>query len=357
MKESHALLEYISDEETMASADEALRELLGITSLDVKDDSSCGDDGELPSKESVEALGDISDDFIQQIVDTYDLKEQYKITSVCVFPPELSIPAFIMRKLTEELVWSSDSRVMDKTYETIQVLTNDKSSGESIIEERRKLTRLENFVDSQKDWDILCNNYLRRCVSAALGMPQVLYKEKLNLKPPGGSGFAPHLDNPSLRIALGDNGPKDFVTVMVAIDNMTSSNGCLRLAKGEWSEENACAVILPEENGSPDASGRAGAIPLEIAETLNFEDLECPGGTIAIFNGWLPHRSSANSSPFPRRAVFLTYNAASDGMFHAAYYERMRKLRSEWRQRVGLSQNCDSDEKAELDALSTIPRI
>lgn len=343
----------------MESADEALCELLGISSLDVKDDSSYGEESDLatPPKDSVEALGDIPDSFIEQIADRYDLKAQYKSTSVCVFPQELSIPASVMRRLAEELVWSSDSLAMDKTYETIQVLTRDKTSGDAVVEGRRKLTRLENFVDSHKGWDMLCNNYLRRCVSTAIGIPQVLYKEKLNLKPPGGSGFAPHLDTPSLRVALGECGPKDFVTVMVAIDNMTSSNGCLRVAKGEWNEENSCTVILPEENGSPDSSGRAGAIPHEIAETLEFEDLECPGGTIAIFNGWAPHRSTANSSPFPRRAVFLTYNAASDGQFHAAYYERMNQLRSDWRAQVGLSQSCNTDEKAELDALSTIPRI
>lgn len=346
-------------EEAMESADEALCELLGITSLDVKDDSSCGGEGDLavPPKNSVQALGEVSDDFIQQIAEKYDLIAQYERTSVCVFPQELSIPASVMRRMTEELVWSSNSIAIDKTYETIQVLTRDKESGEAVIEERRKLTRLENFVDSHKGWDMLCNNYLRRCVSAALGVPHVLYKEKLNLKPPGGSGFAPHLDTPSLRVALGENGPKDFVTVMVAIDNMTSSNGCLRLAKGEWNEENSCTVVLPEENGSPDSNGRAGAIPHEIAETLMFEDLECPPGTIAMFNGWVPHRSTANSSPFPRRAVFLTFNSASKGSFHSAYYERMNKLRSDWRERVGLSQNCNTDERAELDALSTIPRI
>lgn len=348
-----------SNEEAMESADEALCELLGISSLDIKDESSHGDEGDLatPPKDSVDDLEEIADAYINAISELYDLRAEYESNSVCVFPQELSIPASIMRRLTEELVWSSDNITIDKTYETVRVLTKNKESGETVIEERRKLTRLENFVDSHRGWDILCNNYLRRCVSAALGTPQVLYKEKLNLKPPGGSGFAPHLDTPSLRVALGENGPKDFVTVMVAIDNMTASNGCLRLAKGKWNEGNSCTVVLPEENGSPDASGRAGAIPHEVADALKFEDLECAGGTIAIFNGWVPHRSTANSSPFPRRAVFLTYNSASDGVFHRAYYERMNKLRNDWKERVGLSQGYSADERAELDAMSTIPRI
>jgi ectoine hydroxylase-related dioxygenase (phytanoyl-CoA dioxygenase family) len=186
----------------------------------------------------------------------------------------------------------------------------------------------------------------------------VLYKEKLNLKPPGGSGFAPHLDTPSLRVALGGEGPQTFVTVMVAIDNMTTANGCLRICKGEWSEQEHCTVIQPEEDGNPDAGGRAGAIPAETAHDLEFHDVECQGGDIVAFNGWAPHRSSANASPFPRRAVFLTYNPKSEGDFHDRYYERMEEIRNAWRSTVGLSAGgVTPDEKLEIDALATIPHI
>lgn len=356
MLELSQVLKGHQEGDAIESTDEALCELLGISSLDIKDDSSCGDD-EAPTKRCVGDLGEISDDYIKTISERFNLKAEYESTSVCVLPVELSIPAFIMRQLTEELIWSSADTAMNRSYETIHVVTKNKESGEFVVEERRKLTRLENFVDSHNGWDLLCNNYLRRCVSVAVGIPQVLYKEKLNLKPPGGSGFAPHLDTPSLRVALGKSGPNDFVTVMVSIDVMTSSNGCLKLAKGEWNENNSCTVLLPEENGSPDASGRAGAIPNEVSDKLSFENLECPGGTIAIFNGWVPHRSLANSSPFPRRAVFLTYNSASEGMFHSVYYERMNKLRNDWREKVGLSREYTADERAELDAMSTIPQI
>jgi hypothetical protein len=45
---------------------------------------------------------------------------------------------------------------------------------------------------------------------------------------------------------------------------------------------------------------------------FEFEDLECAGGTVAAFNGWAPHRSAANTSPFPPRAIFVTYNPKSE---------------------------------------------
>jgi len=185
----------------------------------------------------------------------------------------------------------------------------------------------------------------------------VLFKEKLNLKPPGGSGFAPHLDGPSLRLALGDDGPQTFVTVMVAIDDMTAQNGCLRVCKGRWSQDHSCDVIEPEKGASPDAGGRAGAIPVHVADTLEFEDVVCKSGTIVAFNDWTPHRSSPNASLFSRRAVFLTFNPLSEGDYHHAYYEKMKSLRSEWRSKVGLTKLTqeEQDYMSEIDALATVP--
>jgi ectoine hydroxylase-related dioxygenase (phytanoyl-CoA dioxygenase family) len=115
------------------------------------------------------------------------------------------------------------------------------------------LTRLENFVSHHESWRDLCDGYICSVVSAITGTEMVLYKEKLNLKPPGGSGFASHLDTPSLRVALGESGPQTVVTVMVAIDNMTAQNGYLRIAKGTWSEDNHCQLVPPEQLGNPDA--------------------------------------------------------------------------------------------------------
>jgi hypothetical protein len=66
---------------------------------------------------------------------------------------------------------------------------------------------------------------------------------------------------------------------------MTIQNGCLRLCRGPWSEENHIDIIQPEENGNPDAGGRAGAIEIDLAATLKFDDLTVKGGSIVAFNG------------------------------------------------------------------------
>lgn len=353
------------DEIDSGDEDEALLEMLGLpSSMDVKavaeniiavqdEDGSHHDATE--SNETMLRRLDQRD--IKSAIPSC-LREDYKKSSVGVFPAHLRIPASLMRRLTDELVWGGDRIQADKTYETISFLKN----GE--LRERRTLTRLENFVDHHPGWSDLCHTYLRRCISELMGEEMVLFKEKLNLKPPGGTGFAPHLDGPSLRVAMtsatGDSdihsnmGPRSFVTVMVAIDDMNSQNGCLRIAKGPWSEDNTCEVVLPEEGASPDAGGRAGAIPAEVAESLVFADIPCSGGSIVAFGEWTPHRSASNTSIFPRRAVFLTYNPLSDGDFHKRYYEKMKAMRDEWRTKTGLTNKQDYEN--DLNALATVPK-
>jgi len=347
------------EESSVDSADEALMEMLGLSSMNaIVDEEEPNNKGDVQAISSTKRatryqLPILTDEDISRLVVSHHLQSRYETESLCVLPPELSIPAEYMRRLTDELVWGGDQVQADKTYETVQW-----ASQQGEVQTKRSLTRLEHFVDAHEDWSDLCHNYLRRLVSKALGVNMVLYKEKLNIKPPGGSGFAPHLDTPSLRIALGETGPQTFCTVMVAIDDMTLANGCLRISKGPWSEEHCVSTIAPEVDGNPDAGGRAGAIPLEVANALDYEPLVCKGGTIAIFNGWAPHRSSANGSLFPRRAVFLTYNPENEGDFHKRYYEQMDEKRRMWRDSVGLtSRQQQQDERMELEALTTIPTI
>ena len=139
---------------------------------------------------------------------------------------------------------------------------------------------------------------------------------------------------------------------------MTTKNGCLRICKGNWTENCCCDVVQPDKDGSPDAGGRAGAVPSEVSKDLVFEDLICKGGTVMVFNGWAPHRSSANISPFPRRAIFLTYNPKCEGEYHTMYYERMERLRNDWREKIGLANRKQrlEDEKFEVDALYSVPK-
>jgi hypothetical protein len=195
----------------------------------------------------------MDDQEMARLVDLHRLPVHYEKHAVCTFPPECSVPVEYIRRLTDELLCGGPHVQADRSYETVRV----RKRGEGEVLSTRVLTRLEHFVDAHEGWSDLCHNYLRKLASGASGVEMVLYKEKLNMKPPGGSGFAPHLDTPSLRVAFGDDGPQTFCTVMVAIDDMDESNGCLRICKGEWNEDRRVRTIAPVEiDGNPDAGGR-----------------------------------------------------------------------------------------------------
>lgn len=141
------------------------------------------------------------------------------------------------------------------------------------------------------------------------GEPFVLFKEKVNYKLPGGGGFQAHQDAP----AFTSFGQKKHVTLMVAIDAMTKDNGCLEAVKGKHLEG-----ILPERNGGIDP---------DIVQQLEWTPLECEAGSILIFDSYVPHRSGPNRTTTSRRALYLTFNAVSDGGFlRDKYYEEKTRL-------------------------------
>ena len=49
-------------------------------------------------------------------------------------------------------------------------------------------------------------------------------------------------------------------------------------------------------------------------------------GDLVLFDSYVPHRSGPNHTCAPRRAFYVTYNAASQGDCRTAYYERKRRI-------------------------------
>jgi ectoine hydroxylase-related dioxygenase (phytanoyl-CoA dioxygenase family) len=327
------------DEDSEDSESDVLCEMLGISSLDVM--TMVADESQFPPDAT----------FLLDKAQRLKLRTSYEQDGYCTFPEVVSVSPDLLRRITDDIV--SSNNTCDCSYEPIHYQRQD-----GTVVARRTLTRLENFVVHHKEWNELCNTYIRQLLFATFDQDYCLYKEKLNLKPPGGSGFAPHVDGPSLRVF--DNSccaPQSFITVMIAIDNMTPTNGCLRVCKkgSSWNDITACPVLAPDVRGSPDASGRAGAIPPELASAMTFTDVIVNSGTIVAFCDSMPHRSSPNKSLGPRRAVFLTYSFAANGDLHQAYYERMAALRREYKERIALERQ--RDELAELESLSTIPKV
>ena len=136
---------------------------------------------------------------------------------------------------------------------------------------------------------------------ALLGEPAALYKEKVNYKQPGGAGFAPHQDAPAYRFV-------DFhVSCMVPLDPATEASGCLWVADGRPRE----VLAMDGLRGLTD----------EVVASFDWHPVAVEPGDLLWFDSYVPHRSGTNVTDVARRALYLTYNAASAGDFRTTYYE------------------------------------
>ncbi|MEM8707137.1 MAG: phytanoyl-CoA dioxygenase family protein [Actinomycetota bacterium] len=168
------------------------------------------------------------------------------------------------------------------------------------------VTRAENLVPNHDGFRAMATaGAVVEAVGQLFDEPALLYKEKVNFKQPGGAGFAPHQDATAYKFA------DDHVTVMVAIDEATTANGCLEMVAGHHHD------LLPTDGD--------GCIDPTAADSLPWRPVELAPGELLAFTSRTPHRSAPNTSDQPRRALFLTYNRASAGDHRAAYYADKRR--------------------------------
>jgi hypothetical protein len=168
------------------------------------------------------------------------------------------------------------------------------------------LCRSENFVPYHDGLrELLTRGAVPEVASALLGERAVLYKEKVNYKAPGGAGYSPHQDAPAYPMI------DTHVSTMIAVDEADASNGCLEVVSGAHRER------LPVDE--------RGCLTAATIARFTWEPLPVAAGATLWFHSLTPHRSGPNPSNRPRRALYPTYNAASEGDLRAAYYAAKRK--------------------------------
>jgi 2-aminoethylphosphonate dioxygenase len=139
---------------------------------------------------------------------------------------------------------------------------------------------------------------------ALLSRQAVLFKDKINFKLPGGSGFKAHQDQQagwSIYAPL-------FLTVMLSIDESTIENGCLEIPRGRHKEGLLGKQWEPLE---PDG--------------LDFEPLPTRPGDAIFFDSFVPHASGPNRTQSPRRILYVTYAPAAHGDHRARYFADKRR--------------------------------
>jgi 2-aminoethylphosphonate dioxygenase len=192
---------------------------------------------------------------------------------------------------SNELLCAPDGRLL-KYYE--------------ITPQGRTCSRVERFIRSAPDLDFCMEGapLLMTTVTLVLAEAPLLFKDKINYKPPGGGAYTLHQDAP----AYAGFGISEFVTVMIPIDDTNDQNGCLEFAVG----------VRATRELTLDESGRISDSELQ---AFRFRHVPAKAGDLVVFDGLAPHRSAKNNTNHSRRAVFLTFNRASEGDRRDAYFQ------------------------------------
>jgi hypothetical protein len=174
----------------------------------------------------------------------------------------------------------------------------------------RTLCRLENFVPYHPELGQLATGAATyRLMHALMGEAAYLFKEKVNLKLPGGAGYLAHQDAP----AFTTFGQRYHITMCVALDDQRPDNGGL-----EVSDPVAIYETLPQ---APD-----GTIDPALEARMPWRPLMLEPGDVVLFDSYLPHRSGPNTSERSRRAIYLTYNRRREGDRYDDYFAHKRSV-------------------------------
>ena len=179
----------------------------------------------------------------------------------------------------------------------------------------RRLEKLydkgKNLIDLNKKISILLKNIFNK--------EFLIFKDKFNIKPPGGEGFIAHYDGVFEFIDANNEKKRGwyeygdfFVSALVAIDKCNSKNGTLELAKshkGNFEQlfENT------KKDGTP-------ALSVDVEAKTVFEPIDLEIGDIIIFSNSCPHRSQKNNSQEIRRIIYYTYTPSENGSKYKQYF-------------------------------------
>lgn len=178
----------------------------------------------------------------------------------------------------------------------------------SIIDGKTILNRIENFIDYKKIEAInSIENKLSIILSDILGEKYILFKDKINFKLKGGGGFKPHQDH----LAFTKFIKNEIFNIMVPIDDMRISNGCLYISKAPFKKK-----TIPHHKGNALKN---------TYKKYNWLPIQAKFGDIFIFSSFLLHMSKINLSKRERRCIFFTYNNSLEGDLRDEYFKFKRK--------------------------------
>ncbi|MBC8135303.1 MAG: phytanoyl-CoA dioxygenase family protein [Fibrella sp.] len=168
--------------------------------------------------------------------------------------------------------------------------------------------RIDPVLDISPLFDALARDArIMDVLHSLFGDTPVVFKDKLIYKLPGTEGYVIHQDQAYWQFCP----PDDILSVSIALDAANEANGAVALYPGYHHE-----LLTP-------VGAKRGIQSEELTriDTGRRDLIATRPGDVLIFHSLTPHDSAPNTSPHPRRSLYLTYNAKRAGDLQAQQLE------------------------------------
>jgi len=181
------------------------------------------------------------------------------------------------------------------------------------------LRRIEKLHDKGKNL-IDLNKKISILLKEIFDKEFLIFKDKFNIKYPGGEGFFAHYDG--VFEFINSNNEKKrgwyeygdfFISALVAIDECNMKNGALEIAKSHKGNFEQLFVNT-KKDGTPALSAK-----VESKTIFNLINLDV--GDMVVFSNTCPHRSKRNNSQKVRRIIYYTYSLGENGSKYKEYFD------------------------------------
>ena len=206
---------------------------------------------------------------------------------------------------------------LKKTPNYIHKFENDKNL-------QKQLCRTEDIIKHKEINTFLTEGFLPETVSQLFENDAILYKEKINYKYPNTGLYRAHQD-----ITAYPNS-KNHITALVNVGPTNNENGSIEFSPLIMNDLNK-NTIIEHKNG----------VIYEPEKLKWTNPCETTYGDIILFDSYIPHRSSINTSKLPRKALYITYNDINEGNLRKKYYEMKKKTLSA--NKISLIDHYDGD--------------
>lgn len=178
----------------------------------------------------------------------------------------------------------------------------------SIVNKKDILVRAEYFYDFHLGLKSLINSSkVHKMLKILMNGDCVLFKEKINFKPPGCRADKLHQDSQG-----GWNKYTDkFISLLVSLEKSTEDNACLEFD-------------ISGKNNKKKIGKNFKLLSVNALKKPKFQKMPLNIGDVIFFNHYIPHRSKSNLSKKSRIQLYLTYNLSKDGNFRKKYFKDKR---------------------------------